>query len=66
MSYRVGPTGMVAPFYYTFTVWAVLSGLVVFQQFPNALAIAGIALVVASGLTIVALDERKRRMTVVA
>ncbi len=66
MSYRVGPTGMVAPFYYTFTVWAVVSGLVVFQQFPNALAIAGIALVVASGLTIVALDERKRRMTVVA
>ncbi len=66
MSYRIGPTGMVAPFYYTFTVWAVVSGLVVFQQFPNALAIAGIALVVASGLTIVALDERKRRMTVVA
>lgn len=66
MSYRIGPTGIVAPFYYTFTVWAVLSGLVVFQQFPNALAIAGIGLVVASGLTIVALDERKRRLTVAA
>jgi drug/metabolite transporter (DMT)-like permease len=66
MAYRVGPTGVVAPFYYCFTVWAVISGLVVFQQFPNALAVCGILLVVASGLTIVSLDERKRRLTVVA
>jgi S-adenosylmethionine uptake transporter len=66
MAYRVGPAGVVAPFYYCFTVWAVISGLVVFQQFPNALAISGILLVVASGLTIVSLDERRRRLTVVA
>ena len=38
MAYRVGPTSIVAPFYYCFTVWAGISGLVVFQQFPNALA----------------------------
>ncbi|MER8825705.1 DMT family transporter [Mesorhizobium sp. M0938] len=66
MAYRVGPAGVVAPFYYCFTVWAVISGLAVFQQFPNALAISGILLVVASGLTIVSLDERRRRLTVVA
>ncbi|RWM73684.1 MAG: DMT family transporter [Mesorhizobium sp.] len=66
MAYRAGPTGVVAPFYYCFTVWAVISGLVVFQQLPNALAISGILLVVASGLTIVSLDERRRRLTVVA
>ena len=66
MAYRVGPTGMVAPFYYCFTVWAVISGLVVFAQFPNALAVGGILLVVASGLTIVTLDERRRRLTIVA
>ncbi|WP_292546326.1 DMT family transporter, partial [Mesorhizobium sp.] len=66
MAYRAGPTGIVAPFYYCFTVWAVISGLVVFQQLPNALAIGGILLVVASGLTIVSLDERRRRLTVVA
>jgi drug/metabolite transporter (DMT)-like permease len=63
MAYRAGPTGIVAPFYYCFTVWAVISGLVVFQHLPNVLAIAGIVLVVASGLTIVLLDERKRRLT---
>lgn len=66
MAYRVGPTSAVAPFYYSFTVWAVISGLVVFGQFPNALAVCGILLVVASGLIIVSLDERKRRLAVVA
>ncbi|TPI28921.1 DMT family transporter [Mesorhizobium sp. B3-2-1] len=66
MAYRIGPTGAVAPFYYCFTVWAVISGLLVFGQFPNALAVCGILLVVCSGLTIVSLDQRKRRLAVVA
>jgi drug/metabolite transporter (DMT)-like permease len=66
MAYRVGPSGVVAPFYYCFTVWAVISGLLVFDQLPNALAIGGILLVVASGLIIVSLDERRRRLTLVA
>lgn len=66
MAYRVGPTSAVAPFYYCFTVWAVISGLLVFGQLPNTLAICGILLVVGSGLTIVSLDQRRRRLTVVA
>ncbi len=66
MAYRVGPTGVVAPFYYFFTFWAVLSGLLVFGQFPNTLALAGIALVVASGLTVVLLDNRRRKLAPVA
>ncbi|RVA75747.1 DMT family transporter [Mesorhizobium sp. M7A.F.Ca.US.006.04.2.1] len=66
MAYRVGPTSAVAPFYYCFTVWAVISGLLVFGQFPNTLAVCGILLVVGSGLTIVSLDQRHRRLAVVA
>lgn len=66
MAYRIGPTGVVAPFYYSFTVWAVISGLAVFGDLPNALALSGIALVVASGLAIVLLDERRRRLAVTA
>jgi drug/metabolite transporter (DMT)-like permease len=62
MAYRVGPTSAVAPFYYAFTVWAVISGLLVFGQFPNRLAILGIALVIVSGLAIVWLGERRRRL----
>lgn len=60
-SYRVGSASAVAPFYYGFSVWAVVSQLVVFQLMPNPLALAGIALIVGSGLAIVWLDERKRR-----
>lgn len=66
LAYRVGPTGVVAPFYYFFTFWAVLSGVVVFNQFPNPLAVAGIALVVVSGIAVVLLDERRRRLAPVA
>ena len=66
MSYRVGQTAMVAPFYYFFTFWAVLSGLVVFQQFPNLLAICGIVLVVASGVAAVLLGERQRKLAPIA
>ena len=66
MAYRIGPTGVVAPFYYTFTLWAVISGVIVFSELPNVLALCGIALVVAAGLTIVMLDERRRRLTLVA
>ena len=66
MAYRIGPTSAVAPFYYLFTFWAVMSGLVVFGQLPNWLALCGIVLVVASGLAIVLLDERRRRLAPVA
>lgn len=61
MAYRVGPTRIVAPFFYTFSVWAVIAGVVVFGDLPNGLALAGIALVVASGLAVVLLDARSRR-----
>lgn len=63
IAYRIGPTNAVAPFYYCFTVWAVISGLLVFGQFPNALAVSGILLVVGSGLTIVWLGQRRDVVT---
>jgi drug/metabolite transporter (DMT)-like permease len=65
-AYRVAHTGAVAPFFYTFTVWALISGIVVFGVLPNALAIAGIVLIVASGVTVVLLDRRRRRLMVSA
>jgi drug/metabolite transporter (DMT)-like permease len=66
MAYRIGPTGTVAPFYYFFTFWAIVSGLVVFGEFPNALAVTGIVLVVATGLAIVLLDRRRMKPRPVA
>ena len=64
LSYRTGATGAVAPFIYTFALWAVISGVVVFGTLPNPLALFGIMLIVASGVAIVTLDGRKRRLAV--
>lgn len=62
MAYRVGPTSAVAPFFYAFSVWAVVSGLLVFGQLPNLLAGAGISLIIVSGLSIVLHDKWRRKL----
>ena len=66
MSYRTGATGVVAPFYYMFAVWAVISGLIVFKQLPDVLSLIGIGLILLSGVVVALLDERKRRLTPIA
>jgi drug/metabolite transporter (DMT)-like permease len=61
LAFRRAPAAVVAPFYYSFTVWAVLSGLVVFGDHPSRLALAGMALIIASGLMSIALERRLPR-----
>jgi drug/metabolite transporter (DMT)-like permease len=61
MAYRLGAPGVIAPFFYSFAVWAVISGIVVFHEWPNPVALVGIATIVASGLAIVLLDGRQAR-----
>jgi drug/metabolite transporter (DMT)-like permease len=60
LAYRVGEPTTIAPFYYTFTIWAVLSGVLVFGDIPNLLAIGGMALILISGLIIVYVDGNRR------
>jgi drug/metabolite transporter (DMT)-like permease len=64
-AYRAASMGAVAPFLYTATVWALLSGMLIFGSFPNALALVGIGIIVLSGIAVVAL-ERWPRKTVVS
>jgi drug/metabolite transporter (DMT)-like permease len=45
---------------YSLTIWAVLAGIVLFNDIPNALAFAGMGLVVLAGLAIIYLDGRQR------
>jgi drug/metabolite transporter (DMT)-like permease len=59
IAYRLGAPGVIAPFFYSFAVWAVLSGLFVFHQLPNPVALLGIATIVASGLGIILIGRRK-------
>jgi len=61
LAYRFGRTAVVAPFFYSFALWGVVAGVLIWGQFPNALALAGIALIIASGIAIVMLDQRKGR-----
>ena len=66
IAYRAGEARTVAPFMYSLTIWAVLSGVVLFGDIPNALATAGMALVALSGLAIIWLDGRQRRAEALA
>jgi drug/metabolite transporter (DMT)-like permease len=59
LAFRLGRTAAVAPFFYSFALWAVLPGLFVFGALPNALALAGIALIAGSGVAIVLIDQRR-------
>lgn len=61
LAYRLGRTASVAPFFYCFALWGVVSGVVIWGELPNALALTGIALIAGSGVAIVALEQRRGR-----
>lgn len=61
LAYRLAPAKVLAPFYYTFTLWAVAAGFLVFGDLPNRLAVAGMAAILATGLGVVLLDGRRWR-----
>jgi S-adenosylmethionine uptake transporter len=50
MALRVGTVSQTAPFRYTIIVWSLIAGWLVFGHIPDGLALAGIAMIVASGL----------------
>lgn len=62
IAYKTGRPRSVAPFMYTLTVWAGLSSFFVFKDVPNMLAIAGMALVVATGLGVVLTEGRRKKV----
>jgi drug/metabolite transporter (DMT)-like permease len=58
LAYRRASTTTLAPLFYSFAVWSVLSGLLVFGDLPNSLALFGIVLIVGSGLLLVWINDR--------
>lgn len=50
LTLRIGELSATAPFRYTIVVFAIISGAVVFHEFPDLWAVAGIALIVGSGI----------------
>jgi drug/metabolite transporter (DMT)-like permease len=60
LAYRIGRPAAVAPFFYSFAVWGVVAGVVVWGVWPNPLALAGIGVIALSGVAIVVSDQRRR------
>jgi drug/metabolite transporter (DMT)-like permease len=58
LAYRSAAAQAVAPFYYSFMVFAVIAGLLIFGDVPNLLSLGGMAIIVVSGLAILALEKR--------
>lgn len=58
-AYRRAPASAIAPFIYVHIVYSVIFGWAVFGQLPDAITLAGIAVIIASGAGI-ALYERRR------
>jgi drug/metabolite transporter (DMT)-like permease len=60
MAYRMAPARVVAPFNYSYMIWAALSGLIVFAEVPNSLAVGGMLFIMAAGLAVMLLEGRTR------
>jgi drug/metabolite transporter (DMT)-like permease len=61
LAYRSAPARVVAPFSYSFLLWAGLSGFLLFNDIPNGLALGGMALIVVAGLAVIMGEGRTRQ-----
>ena len=61
LAYRTSEAALVAPFEYLAMPLAVIWGLTVFGEVPDAIALAGIALILASGLVMIWRESRANR-----
>jgi drug/metabolite transporter (DMT)-like permease len=52
LSLKLAAASVVAPYQYTFIVWAVVLGYGVFGDWPDALTLSGAAIIIAAGLYI--------------
>jgi drug/metabolite transporter (DMT)-like permease len=61
LSARIAEISTIAPFRYTILLWAFLYGWLIWGELPNAMALVGIALIVASGLYVFERERVKGR-----
>ena len=62
-AYELAPASRLAPFSYTQLIWVTLAGYVVFGNFPDGLSVAGMAILMSSGIYIATrqhLQDRKK------
>ncbi|WP_417718541.1 DMT family transporter [Salipiger sp.] len=59
-AYRSGEAVIVAPMQYSQLIWAVLYGALFFDEFPDAMTLAGAGLIIGSGIYIVLREGRSK------
>ncbi len=59
-AYKSAPSSFVAPFEYTAMIWAVLYGVLLFGDFPDAVTWVGMAIVITAGLFMAWRDARHK------
>jgi drug/metabolite transporter (DMT)-like permease len=59
MAFRLATARAVAPFYYALTIFAVIAGAIFFGEYPNALGLIGIGMILACGLGVLLLEEKR-------
>ena len=52
-AFRLGDASLVAPFRYSGLLWAIILGLLIWGDFPDAWTLVGSAILVASGIYII-------------
>lgn len=62
LAFRHAPASALTPFTYMQLVWATLLGWFVYGDFPDALTLAGMAVIAGSGLLITLHERRRRRI----
>ena len=65
LAFRRAPASALTPFTYVQLVWAMLLGWLVYRDFPNATAVAGMVVISGSGLLITLHERRRARVLVV-
>lgn len=60
LAFRLAPTRAVAPFSYAFTVWAVIAGVLLFDEVPNRLAVIGMGVIFLAGLLVILMERQTR------
>ncbi len=58
LAYKNASAQAVAPFYYSFMIFAVAAGFLIFGDVPNVMALLGMAIIMGSGLVLVGLEKR--------
>ncbi len=63
LAFRNAPVSVLAPFTFAHIVMALLAGLIVFQEIPDAMTIVGAAIIVASGVYVFHREAKVRNQT---